>query len=132
MRYRTFGRARHKDIEFQEQMQLAYWLRGQDILFTTSIAGVNLSKTARGKAKAAGYLPGTPDVMIFEPRGVFKGLFIEMKRPAIPGVCDRGTATPEQLDFHSKARARNYAAVICYDATEAMNVVKIYLEIKNP
>lgn len=50
-------------------------------------AGYYLSRTARGKAKAAGYSAGFPDLMILCARGGFHGLFIELKteigRPTI-------------------------------------------------
>ncbi len=42
---------------------------------------MKLGKRVAGRFKAMGYWAGTPDIMIFEPRWEFHGMFLELKMP---------------------------------------------------
>ncbi len=74
--------------EFEEQMNFVNLarLKYPGIMICSQIAGANLGKAASGRAKAAGYMKGWPDVFIararysFNQKEFFYGLFIEMKR----------------------------------------------------
>lgn len=51
-----------------------------DVIFTSDASGVRLTQGQAGKMKAMKSVDCKfPDLMIFEPRGIFKGLFLELK-----------------------------------------------------
>ena len=132
--------SRHLDIEFQEQAEVVRWLNTwndarklqgmPEIFFTASSNGGKVSMRQAVRFKILGYRAGTPDLVILEPRSNAHGLFIEMKRPAIPGVCDRGSVSKEQREFLSQATARRYAAHVCFGAAEAKMLIEKYLSGK--
>lgn len=111
-----------KPKEQNIQSQLVRWMKKQypKMLFTASAGGLHTSKTQAIKMKHAGYVAGCPDMMIFEPRGGYFGLFIEMKRPG-------NRATPDQLVFLENLRLRNYQSMVCTGLDEAMDQVSRYM-----
>ncbi len=67
-------------------LRLAY----PDALYCASAGGMRTSYLQAIKMKRTGYVKGFPDLFIYEPRGEFHGLAIEMKKEK------GGTASPEQ------------------------------------
>jgi hypothetical protein len=109
--------------EFQHQQAFNKFMELlPNILWSASISGVNLPKPTAVKIKSMGYKRGLPDIMIFEPRGGYHGLFIEMKRKG-------GKPTEEQKWFIEELNRRGYKAVICYGFQEAIEVVEEYLKL---
>ena len=51
-----------------------------NVLFNSDMSGVKLTMGQAIKAKKLRSCKGFPDLVIYEPRGEFKGLFIELKR----------------------------------------------------
>lgn len=107
------------------QMQIVAWIRLQfpNLLFTISPGGLLTSAKVGGKAKKLGYTAGTPDLLIFEPVGNYKGLFIELKT-------DTGVTSTAQHNFLTELNKRGYFARVCYDYFEATEKIKNYLENK--
>ena len=87
------------------QEWFSLWLRCRNLLFCSSPAGRVIGWQAGKRAKRAGYVAGFPDVAIFEPRGIWHGLFIELKfqNSNIPTV---------QKDWRAKLIAKGYQAMI--------------------
>jgi hypothetical protein len=77
----------------------------------------------RLRAWKEGCIAGTPDLFIPWPNDTHHGLFIEMKRRP-------NTPTKEQTEFLDAMAAHGYAAHICYDWQEALNVFCEYVGIK--
>ena len=70
-----------------------------------------------------GLRAGVPDLILAVPRGVYHGLFIEMKRP-------KGSRTsPEQRAFIESLNAQGFKAVVCKGADAAITVLKDYLSV---
>jgi len=91
-----------------------------DLLYTISPAGFIMSAGMAMKMMRMGYRKGTPDVMIFEPRGSLHGFFIEFKCP--------GDKTSESQDlFLALARSRGYGTAVCFDAASAITLLDEYL-----
>jgi hypothetical protein len=67
-----------------------------------------------------GACPGTPDIQIIEPNGIYRGLWIEMK-------VGKNKPSDLQLDFMRKLELRVYKTAVCYSLDEAINVVNDYL-----
>lgn len=104
------------------QMRLAFWLTTQypDVVFTTSPAGIKMTIGQAVKMKRMGYRSGTPDLMIFEPRDRFHGLFVEVK------TLD-GSAQDNQKELCQRLNGKGYLAVICKGYDQAQKTIKDYL-----
>ena len=88
------------------QQQFAHWLDAKGLLSTASLAGVNLHPAVARMRKIMGCKAGTPDIMIFEPRGKYHGLFIELKSKS-GNVKDH-----KQLLWKEELNKRGYFSVI--------------------
>ncbi|CAK0743023.1 VRR-NUC domain-containing protein [Gammaproteobacteria bacterium] len=106
-----------------EQTLVAKWLREEhaEVLFTIAPNAGRLPIGVGVRLKGMGYLPGTPDLLIFAPRGAYHGLFVELK--ALKG----GVVNPEQISFILRARALGYAAVVCRGHEAAKETISQYL-----
>jgi hypothetical protein len=107
-----------------------------NILKTISPEGMRLTIFQGIKYKMLGYTEGTPDILIFEPRGNWHGLFIEMKAPERKYINSNGKLkkaragklSQNQKLFIQKALERGYKAVCCIGANEAYKVIDNYLK----
>lgn len=107
--------------DFVQQVRLFY----PDLLFTISPAGFIMSAGMGMKMMRLGYTKGTPDVLIFEPRGPYHGFLFEFKAPG-------GKISPEQVDFMSRARKCGYAVAVVYETTFACALLAGYLKLAIP
>ena len=83
------------------------------------------NKAHRAKAamrlKKEGMRPGVPDLMLPVPRGIFHGLFIEMKRK------DGGVVSGEQKAWIKALADQGYRAMTCNGFDEARAAILEYL-----
>lgn len=116
------------NVETHEQILVAAWLRQNGIFFTISPAGIRLPVWIGKRFKDMGYRAGTCDLLIFEPRGRWHGLFIEMKR-SDSGILDlsKGRLSPAQKEFIGEASKRDYQVNVCYGSDEAITTISRYL-----
>lgn len=120
--------------EYTLYKQLATYLRYQyrNILYHFDPTGLNLSKAQSGMLKAIQNHRGYPDLVIYEPRNGYHGLFIELKRDGERiHKRDGSTATEhiaEQLDCLQELRIRGYKAEIAVGFEEAKNLIDEYLK----
>ena len=107
------------------QVALVEWLRFQwpDVLFTIAPNGMKLSIGVAVKIKRMGYNKGTPDIEIFEPRGKYHGLFIELKTPD-------GVVSPDQRRWETALVWRGYMVAVCRSINDAQETIETYLNIK--
>ena len=99
-------------------IRLAY----PNTLFTATMGGVKLNSwSQRNALKATGYLKGVADLLIFESKESYKGLFIEVKT-------DKGRMTTEQKQFQTNALARGYLCICCKGFDETKNIIDEYLK----
>ena len=92
-----------------------------DLLFTSTLAGVNLPIHTAVRLKRMGYLAGVSDLLIFRARGNYLGLFVELKR--IGGKC-----SDAQRAFQVHALVEGYKAVTCYGFDDAVEAIDQYLK----
>ena len=97
-------------------LRLAY----PDALYCASAGGMRTSYLQAIKMKRTGYVKGFPDLFIYEPRGSFNGLAIEMKKEK------GGVASPEQKRWQEQLRNRGYSSYICKGSEEAIKVIDEY------
>tara|TARA_R100000655_G_scaffold31519_1_gene63052 strand:+ start:389 stop:739 length:351 start_codon:yes stop_codon:yes gene_type:complete len=90
-------------------------------LFTATMGGVKLNSwSQRNALKSTGYLKGVADLLIFESKGMYKGLFIELKTL-------KGKMTKEQKQFQTNAIARGYLCVCCKGFDDTKKIIDDYL-----
>lgn len=113
----------HSHEESDIQIRVVNWLRVNHpgVIFTNSPAGVKMSIGQAMKMKRMGYLSGTPDLMIFEPRGKFHGLFIEIKR-------QEGTIQNNQKELIAALNIRGYAASVERGFDNVTKAIETYLQ----
>lgn len=121
-------RQKHGHPEYDIQCCIVRWMANEfpGILFTISLGGVRLPMGLAVKAKKAGYQKGTPDIQIFEPRGKYHGLFVEVKT-------DKGKPDEEgnQERYIDELNKRGYCATFGYGEKEIKKIIKIYMGLKN-
>jgi hypothetical protein len=120
----AIARSHHEEAH---QVQVANFLRSNypEVLFTISPI-VKVSPFLAKKLKAMGYTAGTPDLIIFYPKGAFHGLMIELKTPKSI-YTSKGTVSEKQSAFLEKLNSLGYKAIVCYGAAEAEQAIKEYM-----
>ena len=110
--------------EYQLQKAVCKYLDLNNVLYCGSMGGqYQVHMSQRIKAKKSGYKKGFPDLFIYEPRGSYHGLAIELK-------VGYNRATKEQLWWRNELNERGYVAEICTGIDEALEVINRYLEGK--
>lgn len=111
-----------RQTERQIQCDVVHFLRShpQDILFCATVGGVPCSRVSRGRMVASGYEKGIPDLIIYEPRGGFHGLFIEFKSKT-------GRISPHQDQWLQRLSARGYYTSVQRDQGSAIQLISTYL-----
>lgn len=84
--------------------------------------GIKQRAAIMNKLKAEGFLPGVSDLIIFEPRGEYSALFLEMKREY------GGEASENQKEFLLEIEKRGGFGAIAHGANEAIEILDNYLE----
>lgn len=74
----------------------------------------------RNKAKATGYVRGFPDIGIYEAKGKYFGLFIEIK--------EKGYPTKEQKQWIKDLNERGYLACCLKGFDSIVETIDIYLK----
>jgi len=82
----------------------AGWLTNKGVLFCASAGGMRTKIRTAIRMKKMGYKKGFPDIIIYEPRGNYCGMAIELKVDNYP--------SKEQTAWKDNLLARGYYAVI--------------------
>jgi hypothetical protein len=99
-------------------LRLAY----PEALYCASAGGMWTSDSQRIKMARTGYVKGFPDLFIYEPRGEYHGLAIEMKK--VKG----SKIEPEQIQWQEQLRNRGYCSYICKGNEEAIKQIDEYFQ----
>lgn len=83
--------------------------------------GGKRSKSEAARLKREGVKAGVPDLVLPVPRGVYHGLYIEMKT-------DIGKTSKEQDEWLEALREQGYYATDCHGAKSAIRVLEWYLK----
>lgn len=115
-----------RHIEDTEQMMLIRWTELQtckypelELLFHIPNGGKRDAREA-ARFKQLGVKAGVPDLCLPVPRGMFHGLFIEMKSPD-------GKATKKQKEWLAKLAKQGYDTAVCYSFEEAQKKIIEYI-----
>ena len=89
-------------------------------LFCASLGGqYQKYQSQRMKAKRTGYVAGFPDLFIYEPKGKYNGLALELK---VKG----NYASPKQKKWLLDLTERGYDAWVCTGFDQAKEVIDNY------
>lgn len=91
-------------------------------LYSATVGGVRLAIHTAKKMKEAGYSKGVPDMLIFEPRGEYLGLAIEVKT-------EKGRASDEQKNWQMALNNKGWRAEICKGFDECADVIYEYFNL---
>lgn len=107
--------------EYELQKAICKYLDLNNILYCGSMGGqYQIYISQRIKAKKTGYKKGFPDLFIYEPRGKYNGLAIELKT-------GNNKASKEQKWWCKELNKRGYVAEICIGIDESLNIINKYL-----
>ena len=126
-----------KQPEFILQRQVCSYLRvrHKDVLFMSdTIASVKLTK-AQAIRNASIQKRGfkTPDLIIFAPRGIYHGLFIELKVKTPykkDGTLMKNAHLKAQEETIKKLRELGYYAVFSWEFEKTKKIIDWYLNLK--
>lgn len=76
------------------------------------------------KLKRMGVKAGVSDLCLPYPKGIYCGLYIEMKY-------DKGRHQPAQKEFLKDMAAAGHYVATCYTANDAMDVISGYLNLRD-
>jgi hypothetical protein len=95
MRKRTTNKK--NNVEDKIHHRICNFIRAEypHVLFLTDLSGLRVSERVAAKLKKLRSDNGIPDLLILEPRGPYKGLFIELKK-------DRDTIFTKKGTVHQK------------------------------
>lgn len=91
-------------------------------LYSATVGGVRLAIHTAKKMKEAGYSKGVPDMLVYEPRGMYAGLAIEVKT-------EKGRASDEQKEWIRNLNDRGWRAEICRGFEECADVICEYFDL---
>ncbi len=108
--------------EREEQIEVVAYLRSKypKVVVTATGAGMGFSGKWQQLLSRLGYHRGTPDLMIFKPKGGYHGLFIEMKAV-------RGSLSDVQKHTLDTLAAEGYKTCVCFGAGQAIGVLDKYM-----
>ena len=116
-------RTLNQNTEYQLQKAVCKYLDLSNILYCGSMGGnYQPHVSVRMRAKNSGYKRGFPDLFIYEPRGEYHGLAIELK-------VGYNKPTKEQLEWIEQLNKRKYKAVVCRGIDETLFELQNYLSL---
>ena len=108
--------------EYQLQKAVCKYLDLKNVLYCASMNGqYQKYQSQRNKAKATGMKRGVPDLFIYEPRGSYHGLAIELK-------VGYNKPTVEQLTWLNKLTERGYLAMTSNGLDQTIEIIDTYLK----
>tara|TARA_R110002020_G_scaffold92899_2_gene224462 strand:- start:14776 stop:15111 length:336 start_codon:yes stop_codon:yes gene_type:complete len=108
--------------EYHLQKQVCNYLDFKNVLFCGSMGGqYQMHFSQRIKSQKSGYKKGFPDLFIYEPRGNYHGLAIELK-------VGYNKPTKEQREWIEKLSNNGYFAAVCRGIDETIETIDKYLD----
>lgn len=106
--------------EYESQKRLTEYIdtNHPDVLWSASAGGARTSISEAKRIKATGYKRGFPDVFIYEPRGPYHGLSIEMKKDK------GGVVSKHQKQWKEDLIRRSYKATIARGFDAAVEILE--------
>jgi hypothetical protein len=105
-----------------------------DVIFFSDGSGLDMNKVVAMKFSILKSSRAIPDVFICEPKGKFKGLFVELKagREKIytkGGKIVENEHLKEQMTLSDRLLKKGYATVFCYSTEHAIETFENYMKL---
>lgn len=113
----------YRGPEEKFQRAVAKYLDSLGVLWCHVPNEGNHYKTYHKKIAGLGRKSGVPDVLIFEQRGAYNGLAIELKT-------GKNQPTTTQTMWLDKLKQNNWMALVSHSLDEVIDIVQKYLGIK--
>ncbi len=102
------------------------------VLFNTDLSGIKLTQGQAVKAKRMRACRAFPDIVIYEPRKGYHGLFLELKREGTRLLKKDGTIVSnahiqEQEEMLKNLRKRGFKAEFAIGFDQAKGIIDSYL-----
>lgn len=114
--------------EHDEQVHVIQWCelmanhdRDYGLIFSIPNGGQR-NKVTAAKLKAEGVKPGVPDLFLPVPRGIYAGMFIEMKRRK------GGHISADQRKWITDLISHGYKCIVARGFDEAVECITAYME----
>ena len=116
-------KSKNKQPEYELQKAICRYLdiKYNKVFYNGSAGGVWTTWSQGKKMVATGYKSGFPDIFIYEPRGEYSGLAIELK---VKG----NYASPKQKEVLQLLNNAGYLAKVCTGFDNAIEVIDDYLK----
>ncbi len=85
--------------------------------------GGSRNKLEAANLKRQGVKAGVPDICLPVARGLYHGLYIEMKNTS-----GKNKATAKQKDWIDELKKQGYMAIVCFGWQEASEVIEKYMK----
>lgn len=121
--------------EKQLHKQICDYIKWQypDVIFNTDMSGIKLTMGQAAQAKHLRSSRGFPDIVIYEPRGIYHGLFLEVKRET-PftkyGKLKSNKHLEEQFKMLGKLYKKGYCCYFVWDFDRAKKHIDEYLNLR--
>ncbi len=108
-----------------------------EILYTSDLSGIFIkNKNYAGRIAQLRRRKGIPDLLIFEPRKGYHGLFIEIKAAGKSpfkknGDLKAGSHLREQFEYITELNNRGFYAAFATGIDEAMKIINDYFGYKD-
>ncbi|MBU9632082.1 VRR-NUC domain-containing protein [Burkholderia multivorans] len=124
----TKRRAPSVPLEHDEQVAFIKWVRLQypDLLVWANANGGKRAKRTAILLKLEGVLAGVLDMTVARARGIYHGMYIEMKRRK------GGSVSDEQKSMIAALRKEGYHCVVAKGWEEAAQRLREYMELGEP
>ena len=123
------------DLEARLQQQVVRYVRYQypKIMFKCDLNGVHLTIAQYTKLKALGNTKGHPDLVFYEARHGYNGLFIELKIDKTRLFSSTGNPVTEHIReqnaYLEELRQRGYKAEFAVGFAQAKEIIDEYLKL---
>jgi len=118
-------------IAVSKYLRLVY----PNVMFTSESSGIRLTMGQAIKAKKQRSQRGLPDMLIFEPRGGYFGLMLELKRDGESpfkrnGKLKAGLHLSEQYEAIKKLNFNGYRSFFAVGFDQAREIIDHYMSLK--
>lgn len=108
-----------KEENFQKSV--AIYLDSLGLLWCHTPNEIKANPAYYKKRKQLGVKKGVLDVLIFEPRGEYIGLAIELK-------VGRNNPSPEQLEWLKSLKSKGWSTLVSYSLDEVIDIIDDYIK----
>ena len=104
-----------------------------DVIFTSDASGLRLGIGLATKFSRLKSGRGIPDLLIFEPRGEYSGLMIEIKREGQKVFKQDGSLysdvhLKEQAEILDRLKHKGYATYFCIGSKQGIDIIEEYMK----